>query len=628
MIIIRTMRSRISYHIIVTVSALAAAAAVFIFTFIFAGAHFSPPLLRATLFWFAIALPITAALNIILSPRGKLFDRTDYESKSFLTELGEAPLKSLEIFLGIYTAGIIGYFFVLKNILDLSAAETLFFELPSFAMVLMGGAFLYVISDRLILRFLLKRQLTSFPLDLKEERQKKKNIIIPLFMMIMTFILVFSYPALLSLQAFADGSVSGARFLSYLSVRFFPVFAFYLIVVIVLMMIWSKSTSILYSSIINRLEEINSGKKDLTGRVYLGSIDEIAFISGSVNYFTDTISKSLGQVKSLYAELYGMQETLFERIGKSADSVREIAENVRTTIRTIEQEDATVGGSKISADSLLANINSVIDKTTQQSENIRESSQLVREMIESLKYTAESTQTVEAKTNSLMATFRTGEQNVRATIESVKKVVELSKGLSDVNTIVSSIASQTNLLAMNASIEAAHAGVHGQGFSVVAEEIRNLAENTAANMQRAKENLKNIMEEINNTLANSQSTDRSFTEMKESLQDISRAIQEITATMNEHNEKNTTVLNALNESVEFTDQLQTITESLNNQSDQLMSSFEELERDSKISLDNARLMEEKNHQVQEVFTLVTEISGETSRLNKDLNRILDEFKTE
>ena len=622
------MRSRTTYHIIVTVSALAAAAAVFIFTFIFAGAHFSPPLLRVTLYWIALALPITAVINIILSPRGKLFDRTDYEAKSFMVELGDAPLKSLEIFLGIYTAGIVGYFFVLKNVLTLSAAEALFFVLPCFAMVLMGGAFLYVIADRLILRFLLKRQLTSFPLDLKEERQKKKNIIIPLFMMIMTFILVFSYPTLISLQAVTGGEVMGPRFLGYLAGRFFPVFAFYLVVVIILMLIWSKSTSLLFRSIMNRLEEINSGKKDLTGRVYLGSIDEIAYISGSVNYFTDTLSKSLGQVKSLYTELYGMQETLFERIGRSADSVREIAENVRTTIRTIEQEDATVGGSKISADTLLANINSVIEKTTQQSENIRESSQLIREMIESLKYTAESTRTVETKTHSLMETFRTGERNVQATIQSVEKVVELSKGLSDVNTIVSSIASQTNLLAMNASIEAAHAGVHGKGFSVVAEEIRSLAENTAANMQRSKENLKNIMDEIENTLSVSQSTGRSFTEMKDSLQDISRAVQEVTATMDEHNEKNTTVLNALNESVAFTDQLQTITESLNSQSDQLMSSFEDLERDSKISLDNARIMEEKNNQVQEVFTLVTEISGETARLNKDLNRILDEFRTE
>jgi len=67
-----------------------------------------------------------------------------------------------------------------------------------------------------------------------------------------------------------------------------------------------------------------------------------------------------------------------------------------------------------------------------------------------------------------------GEANrkIAGLAESVERIGEVVKLIND-------IAAQTNLLALNATIEAARAGEAGKGFAVVAHEVKNLAQQTA-----------------------------------------------------------------------------------------------------------------------------------------------------
>jgi len=70
---------------------------------------------------------------------------------------------------------------------------------------------------------------------------------------------------------------------------------------------------------------------------------------------------------------------------------------------------------------------------------------------------------------------------------------------------INSISKKINLLAINAAIEAAHAGEHGLGFSVVAEEVRTLASHTS----KASENISNLIDLVSDRV---QSTVKSIEE--------------------------------------------------------------------------------------------------------------------
>ena len=84
--------------------------------------------------------------------------------------------------------------------------------------------------------------------------------------------------------------------------------------------------------------------------------------------------------------------------------------------------------------------------------------------------------------------------------QALVNIRELEKNAEQVERIiglVGDIAAQTNLLALNASIEAARAGEHGKGFAVVAEEVRKLADESASAVKGITDLIQTMQHNVN-----------------------------------------------------------------------------------------------------------------------------------
>ena len=97
------------------------------------------------------------------------------------------------------------------------------------------------------------------------------------------------------------------------------------------------------------------------------------------------------------------------------------------------------------------------------------------------------------------------------------------------NAEVVSIASQTNLLALNASIEAARAGEAGKGFAVVAGEINNLATDSRNTANRSSESQEQILASISSIVADADKLMEIVHAVNDRTQNLAASTEEISA---------------------------------------------------------------------------------------------------
>jgi methyl-accepting chemotaxis protein len=574
------------------------------------------------------ALASLLACTLLLRRSGAAFgEGLDAGSESYphaLERLGAAPLGTLVVFIGVSVPLLAARAAVLRAVSGAGALEAVFQFVLDLSVVMMGAAFLYILLDKLTLRHLLSAQITRYPLALRADRQRKKTFIIPLFMTIMTFLLVLSF--LVTVCFRVQGGGGGGALVLYFLRRFWPLFIAYMAVVLGLMRIWMGNTTLLYQSVIERMDRIVSGEKDLTGRVAIGSIDELATIAGSVNEFSRVLSRDLSTVQELYGTLFGNLGTLFESVGRASAGAEEIASSITATGSLIEQVGLTVERSTATGTQLLGDISGIVDAAGAQNTAIRSSAVDVHSMIGSVSSVAGHTNEVRQRIAQLVEVSKTSERNIAGTISSVETVSRLSNSLLQVNTLISSIASQTNLLAMNASIEAAHAGDAGRGFSVVANEIRSLAETTAANTKKSRDDLRAILREIENTLTVSRTTGQNFSRMLEAIGGIEAAAGAIGTRMADQDRANKDVLATLERTLELTDEVQRLTDSLARRSAEMLSALDELAAVSRTAAGHAQDMGAKNRSVKASMDELTALSAESNDANRRMVGLLGEFK--
>ncbi|MBN2657887.1 MAG: hypothetical protein JXR86_12560 [Spirochaetales bacterium] len=571
-------------------------------------------------------------LNLILTPYAKYFTRhrllVQPEGETLLayfSKLGKIPLLTLVFSLILSLIYIAAFGLFLQFGIGFDYGRIFVFSGLVLSIIMLSTSFAYVILDKQIITFLYGQNLNFYPVELLAQRQKSKNIIIPAFMSLMSLIFASSIIFLKLL----NGDLQSTDTLNLVFEALGSAIPFFLVFILIelpLLILWAKGSSQLYGQINSRLEEMISGEKDLTKRINICSVDEMATLSNRINIFSDIIRDHMVETGAMFEQFDRNQSNLSNNISVSSQSVKDISDHISVLTENVEREYSMVKDSLDTGKSLIDDLKSLVENVDKQSNSVSESSAAVEEMIASITEVSRRTANVKEKIKDLSTIFSRGEERVNKTVESVSTVVTYSKSLLEINNLISGIAAQTNLLAMNAAIEAAHAGDAGRGFSVVADEIRKLAENTATHTKTSSENLRQIMAEIDTSLKVAEETGAIFREMKEDLIQIDDESLSISETMIEHDRANKLVLEQLSSTTQIAEKLNQGAGYISEKGNSMLHALISLEEYSGQSFDHCTSVNSKNNIIRQHIDELVGLSSESDEIKRKTLELVNSFK--
>jgi methyl-accepting chemotaxis protein len=250
------------------------------------------------------------------------------------------------------------------------------------------------------------------------------------------------------------------------------------------------------------MEELASGKGDLTFRLEVKSEDEVGVLSKHFNQFMETLSEIMRsfveKIKVLFSgaeKLEGEVKTLEEASFEFKEKAEFISISSTEILSSMEEVSKS-----------LQELSSAI---TEISQRAQDSSAVVRETV----------------------------STVEATKGKVEFLKEASSEIDEVVNLINNIAEQTNLLALNASIEAARAGEAGKGFAVVANEVKELARQTQEATKTIAEKIRSLQDSSSEVSAGVEDVVNLIKKVEDASTAIASAVEEqtiVVSTVSEH----------------------------------------------------------------------------------------------
>ncbi len=329
------------------------------------------------------------------------------------------------------------------------------------------------------------------------------------------------------------------------------------IYIVIIMMAITQAAALVISLLITKtlvkpisivdttVNQIASGKADLTQRLEVTTKDEIGSLVQGFNSFMEKLQNIIKQIQSSNSELTSVEESLGVSVQDASSSITEILSNIESVAVQVGNQSNAVSQTSAAVTQIAENINSLETMIQNQANGVSNASTAVEEMIGNISAVNSSVEKMASSFEQLETSSTNGIEQQKLVDQQISEVAEQSKTLQDANLAIASIASQTNLLAMNAAIEAAHAGEAGKGFAVVADEIRKLSETSSSQSKRIGAELRLIVDTIKRVVDASAKSKESFNYVSTLITDTDELVRQIRAAMEEQQAGSKQILESL-----------------------------------------------------------------------------------